>query len=83
MAFFYQWLYWRSSDPLAYAIRGRHTGPPASDMVQNMGGLRKRLREIVGPAVLEGADWFEEAVHMGWDKLPRFDVKKRCRSKKP
>ena len=48
MAYFYQWLYWRSTDPIRDANHGRHKEAPATDMLQELGALRRRLLQAVG-----------------------------------
>ena len=48
MVYAHQWMYWRSSDPEADAVRGRHTDVPTVDMLAAFGGLCRRVRLLVG-----------------------------------
>ena len=48
MAYFYQWLYWRSTDPIRDANHGRHKEVPATGMLQELGAPRRRLLQAVG-----------------------------------
>ena len=85
MAFFFQWLYWRSSDPIADATRGRHTGPEEQDMMKAFGELRGRLKSTVGEKALSdaGEGWFEAVVNLGDEVLPKFNGKRRRTGKGP
>ena len=81
MAYFDQWRYWQSLDPIADALRGRRSGPPCADMMTALGALRRRLVQIVGLAQLEeaGASWYDKYVHEFLDTLPQ--PRQRYRSK--
>ena len=55
MAWFYQWMYWRSWDPISDALRGRHETEPCNDMLAALGSLRKRFVVLVGWEALSAA----------------------------
>ena len=78
MAYFFQWLWWQSDDPIADALNGKHVIAPAKDMVKALGSLRRRLRQIHGDDHLEGAgeEWFEMCVHEGFEDIPGFELTK-------
>ena len=81
MAFFYQWIYWRSNDPIGDAIRGRHEAPPHSDMVHAFGELRRDLRTRLGDAKLQEEDWFDKTVQVSETELADILPRKRVRAK--
>ena len=72
MAYFHQWLYWRSSDPISDAQCGRHCGPGCTDMLSALRALRRRLVALIGLDQLEraGAGWYEEYKWAFLDTLP-------------
>ena len=59
-AYFYQWVYWKSADPIADAALGRRVTADPVDMLAALGALRKRLVDIVGLSNLEehSQDWW-------------------------
>jgi hypothetical protein len=83
MGRFFQWLYWKSEDPMRDAMNGRHLGPPCSDMLSALGRLRLQVREALGDDVLamHGTKWFEELSDHALDDLPV--ARKRVREKGP
>eukprot|EP00959_Pyramimonas_sp_CCMP1952_P046627 974070-Pyramimonas_sp.AAC.1 len=85
MAYFYQWLYWRSADPIADALRGRRAGPQAMDMAAALGQLRGRLKDAVGERALAdaGEAWFEAVVDQRNDLMPDSPCRKRKNEKCP
>ena len=52
MSYFFQWVYWRSSDPQADAIRGRRTDATPVDMLKALGAMRKKLKLALGEDVI-------------------------------
>ena len=72
MAFFFQWMWWRSDDPVGDAMRGRHTTLPTNDMLRALGALRQNLRTFVGEEALteHGAGWFDALVEKALEDLP-------------
>lgn len=82
MAYFYQWLYWQSSDPIADALRGRRCGLPCTDMLTALGALRMRLLQIVGLPAMEaaGKGWYDTYKHAFLDSLPKPSVRRPRKS---
>lgn len=82
MAYFFQWLYWRSADPETDALAGRRAVAPSLDLLTALGGLRQRLRETVGDELLvqHGDGWFDALESFRFQNLP--EPRRRVRGKR-
>ena len=71
---FFQWLWWRSADPIGDALPGRRQDKGCPDMLKALGTLRRDLRYIVGDEALKryGAKWYEAWAHTHMKTLPIF-----------
>jgi hypothetical protein len=85
LAFFFQFLYWRSEDPEKDAINGRHVGKPCHDMLGALGRLRKRVRAQISDEVLAplGHTWFDSLCDKALDDLPAIRQRRRRMQKGP
>ena len=81
MCYFYQWVYWRTSDPEQDALRGQHdkSQPPLFDLLKELGRLRKRLRDLLGDDALQQPEWLEKAEKVILQNLPRPTMEKKVR----
>ena len=72
MSYFFQWVYWRSSDPQADAIRGRRTDATPVDMLKALGAMRKKLKLALGEDVISAAGdgWFLALQHRVFEDMP-------------
>ena len=77
MALVFQWVWWRSADPMVDAMKGRRSGKPTTDMLKSFGNLRAELRKVQGDEALtkHADDWFEALVHTHLENLPEFGVR--------
>ena len=83
MCYFFQWLYWRSDDPVRDAWKGRRTELAGADRLAALGQIRRQVREQLGDDLLRlhGNRWDEALQGRAMEGLP--EVKKRLRSKGP
>ena len=83
MCLFFQWLYWRSDDPIGDAWRGRRTELPSADRLAALGEIRRQVREQLGDDLLRlhGLRCDEALQERAMDALPRLE--KRHRVKRP
>ena len=83
MALFFQWLWWRTEDPMGDAMRGRHLDRPSCDYMKALGSLRMQLRVILGDRALEehSHDWFYNLIDTHFENLP--EPPRRLTAKRP
>ena len=81
MCYFYQWMYWRTRDPEADALRGHHdrASQPLYDLMFELGRLRKKVRALLCDQALADPDWLAVAEPHTFDALPTVQLPERKR----